>query len=135
MLTLTLYSGDWKEDMKHGVGEMKYHSKDSSNNNDNEGDDKGDDEDQNDDENDDEDNNNNDNVNDNDNDKIRNINMYSGEWRDNKPHGQGELTIDQKDFYKGSFLDGVRSGIGKMTYSSGKVLSGLWKNDQFKSEK
>jgi len=37
---------------------------------------------------------------------------YEGCWRLNKFNGQGTLLYCNQDYYKGSFLDGIRNGKG-----------------------
>ena len=57
--------------------------------------------------------------------------IYQGYWKDDMPHGEGKLLIDANLLYIGEFVDGIKSGKGKITSSdeqkifySGKFLNG-----------
>ena len=50
--------------------------------------------------------------------------------KDGKPHGEGEMTYSNGDTYKGSFVNGKRSGTGILSQAQTKyVFEGEWKND------
>jgi hypothetical protein len=53
---------------------------------------------------------------------------YVGEWRNDKPHGQGTHSGDK---YVGEVRDGKRHGQGTLTYADGRVEEGVWENDNF----
>ncbi len=61
-----------------------------------------------------------------------NGNHYSGEWKDNRPHGQGTIKL-KNGFngvaqYEGSFRDGLRHGTGTFKWANGAEYTGHWKN-------
>ncbi len=49
---------------------------------------------------------------------------YSGEVVDNKPHGQGILTLPDGSMYTGAFVDGKMQGTGTWTKPDGKEVTG-----------
>lgn len=61
---------------------------------------------------------------------------YTGEWKDGKPNGYGELKMIQDvppywepgDRLSGSFVDGLLNGTGKYTGASGGSYNGSFKN-------
>ena len=61
---------------------------------------------------------------------------YVGEWRDDKPHGQGTYTWGKEsefagDNYSGEYKDGKRNGQGTYTYANGEKYVGEWKEELF----
>lgn len=55
--------------------------------------------------------------------------IYSGEFSEDKYHGDGKLRFANGDIYKGKFSGGKASGSGKMTYvQEGKKIEGSFKN-------
>ena len=61
---------------------------------------------------------------------------YVGEWRDDKPHGQGTYTWGKEsefagDNYSGEYKDNKRHGQGTYTYASGSKYVGEWKEELF----
>ena len=57
--------------------------------------------------------------------------IYSGEWRNDKPHGQGTIIHNLGDKYEGQFKNGRRDGQGTMTYASGKIQEGVWEDGEY----
>jgi hypothetical protein len=64
-------------------------------------------------------------------------NMYTGDWKDDQPHGEGEFesfcdfhstnsVILAGEKFKGSYTNGKRSGVGTCTYFNGDVLTCKW---------
>ena len=53
---------------------------------------------------------------------------YQGEFADGLPNGEGKLWYQDGDIYVGSFVNGVREGRGEMAYISGSKLSGKFSN-------
>lgn len=53
---------------------------------------------------------------------------YTGEWKDNKPNGQGKGVYAGGDVYEGEYKGGYREGYGKYTWANGEVYEGEWKN-------
>ena len=53
---------------------------------------------------------------------------YEGEWKDNKRHGQGTLTVNSTT-YKGSWVAGLKEGQGTFTDCTGSY-TGTWKADK-----
>ncbi|WP_417911949.1 MORN repeat-containing protein, partial [Candidatus Electronema sp. TJ] len=60
--------------------------------------------------------------------KMKSGDSYTGEMKDNLPHGKGEITRADGSKYEGEFKDGERSGKGTLKFASGEVYSGEWKN-------
>ncbi len=71
--------------------------------------------------------------------------VYTGEWRDGKPHGEGEFIwgseggakIPKKhmcNVYRGAFSRGQRHGWGAFFYMNGSQYSGQWRADQKQGE-
>ena len=61
---------------------------------------------------------------------------YKGDWKvlENKqdlPDGEGTMSWADGRKYIGDFRDGKMHGIGKMTYSDGKIEEGAWQNNMF----
>lgn len=61
----------------------------------------------------------------------RNEVIYQGLWKNDNPHGEGKIVIDSDLLYIGEFIEGVKTGIGKITSSneqkvfySGNFLNG-----------
>ena len=51
--------------------------------------------------------------------------VYEGQWRDGKLHGQGKLTsLSGEVVYEGEWRDGKFHGQGKMKWSNGRVYEG-----------
>lgn len=86
--------------------------------------------------------------------------VYAGEWKNHKKHGQGEMTYKDDvlvsvreglwendhlvkgkvtyrngNVYEGELLNDKYHGTGKMTYSIGVYYDGTWENGQFVSGK
>jgi hypothetical protein len=63
---------------------------------------------------------------------------YSGEVKDGKPNGEGEITYGENEFnvesYTGSWIDGQRSGQGTMKWSDGTIYKGSWENDSMNGQ-
>ena len=59
---------------------------------------------------------------------------YVGEFKDNKPHGQGTFTSADGDKYVGEFKDDKIHGQGTLILADGTVYKGLWENDEFIGE-
>jgi len=49
--------------------------------------------------------------------------MYEGAWRNGMMHGHGVMH-DQKGFYDGEWVFGMRKGRGKLVYKDGSVYDG-----------
>ena len=63
-------------------------------------------------------------------------NKYVGEWKNNRIYGQGTYTFAKSgNIYVGGFKNGKRHGQGKFTFSNGTVKEGVWKNNNFQSNK
>ena len=59
---------------------------------------------------------------------------YVGEFRDDKPHGQGTYTYVSGHKYVGKFKDGQKHGKGVMTFPDGTVKKGKWEFDKLVEE-
>ena len=57
--------------------------------------------------------------------------IYTGEWANGMPEGQGKATYDDGNFYEGEWKNGMRCGEGRFTSpeSGGAVYDGAWEND------
>ena len=55
---------------------------------------------------------------------------YIGQWRYNKMHGQGTKTWADGRKYVGAFADNRQDGRGKMTWKSGDSYDGQWRKDE-----
>ena len=56
---------------------------------------------------------------------------YEGEWKDDKMHGKGTIIFANGGEYAGEHIDGKLHGQGTFTTADGKVLKGLFENDDF----
>ena len=59
---------------------------------------------------------------------------YTGEWQDNKKHGQGTYFYADGDKYVGEFKDDNFHGQGTYTYADGYVERGYYMNDEYVPE-
>lgn len=65
--------------------------------------------------------------------------VYDGEWRGGKRTGRGKLRVVSRTAqdgtyvegyeFTGSFVDGKKTGVGKMTYATGDVYEGEFRDD------
>lgn len=55
---------------------------------------------------------------------------YTGQVKNHRMTGQGQLTYDNGDVYDGQFKNGVFDGQGTFTSSQGWVYTGQFKNGQ-----
>ena len=56
-------------------------------------------------------------------------NKYTGEYKEDKWHGNGTYTFANGNEYVGEFSDGKFKGQGTMTYADGTSESGIWGED------
>ena len=56
--------------------------------------------------------------------------LYKGEFKDNKPSGQGVFTSPDGHRYQGGFNDGKLNGQGVMTYPDGRRYEGEYKDNK-----
>jgi len=56
--------------------------------------------------------------------------IYEGEWKDGKPEGKGKLNYFFKYIYEGQWKNGKKDGEGKMTYFNGESYEGGFKEDK-----
>ena len=54
--------------------------------------------------------------------------IYAGEWENSLPNGQGTLTDSSGNKYIGEFKDGKRHGQGTYTMSDGSKYTGQWED-------
>jgi hypothetical protein len=54
---------------------------------------------------------------------------YTGEFKNDEPHGEGTYTEAMGAVYVGKLRAGLYHGQGTLTYSDGEVMSGIWKDD------
>jgi len=56
---------------------------------------------------------------------------YLGHVMDKHPHGVGKMSYIDYSLYTGHWCDGKRHGSGQLKLSSGKIIRGIWENDEF----
>ena len=66
--------------------------------------------------------------------------LNSGSWKDNKANGQGTRIYGGNSgiagsTYIGDFKNGRANGQGTLTWSSGRIQEGIWKDDKFQYAK
>lgn len=61
---------------------------------------------------------------------FQNGGYYSGECKNNLPHGFGRFEWSSGSRYEGEFKNGMRWGFGKIEYANGSKYDGAWKNDK-----
>jgi len=59
----------------------------------------------------------------------RDGNIYNGQWKSIKKHGEGELEFSTKDSFKGLFNEDFMQE-GEMKYSDGSIYQGSWKDNK-----
>eukprot|EP01125_Pyxidicula_operculata_P003385 TRINITY_DN1407_c0_g1_i5.p1 TRINITY_DN1407_c0_g1~~TRINITY_DN1407_c0_g1_i5.p1 ORF type:complete len:910 (+),score=111.45 TRINITY_DN1407_c0_g1_i5:24-2732(+) len=63
--------------------------------------------------------------------------IYSGSWKDGKPHGHGEMTFNLKlstyEKYIGEWYHGKMQGKGELRWANGSIFRGQFKDDQMYS--
>ena len=62
--------------------------------------------------------------------KSANRMPYTGEWKDNKRHGQGTMMYASGTTYIGEFKDNKRHGQGTWTYPDGTTYTGEWQDGE-----
>lgn len=50
--------------------------------------------------------------------------VYKGEWKDDEPHGLGELYFPDGSYYEGTFAHGFAHGDGRYIFSKGNYYEG-----------
>ena len=64
--------------------------------------------------------------------KLRNGEIFTGEWLNGKRHGIGILLFPNGDFYEGSFKNDRMDGFGKYTVKNkNKIFRGRWENNNY----
>lgn len=56
--------------------------------------------------------------------------QYEGSWKDGKKSGLGKMSFPNGDTYHGLWEAGKRHGQGTYTYKNGDIYSGGWENDK-----
>ena len=56
--------------------------------------------------------------------------IYIGEMKNDEMHGQGTYTYANGDIYTGELINEKKHGQGEYTYESGGIYIGEWKNDE-----
>lgn len=59
---------------------------------------------------------------------------YTGEWKEDKKHGQGIYRWPNKQVYEGAWENNVRHGQGSLTLPDGSKIEGVWTNDILNGE-
>ena len=52
--------------------------------------------------------------------------VYSGQWLNGVPYGQGRMEYESGSVYEGAFVYGEREGYGVLSYAGGDVYEGQW---------
>lgn len=55
---------------------------------------------------------------------------YTGQWVDDKMHGQGEYLFASGAKYKGNFVANIFNGEGEYHFPDGAIYSGSWNNNK-----
>jgi len=66
-----------------------------------------------------------------------NNDTYTGQYKNMKKHGNGQysfLSLNETSAYTGEYLDGARSGQGKLIYPDNSVYEGQWLNNERSGE-
>ena len=63
--------------------------------------------------------------------RYQNGATYKGEFKNNKPHGEGTYLLPNKTKYVGEFRNGKRNIFGHVTFPDGATYIGEWKDDKF----
>ncbi len=69
--------------------------------------------------------------------KAVGVNTYDGAFKNGFPEGKGKYTWSNGDYYYGSWKKGQKDGKGELhQFENGKekLISGYWKNDNFRGE-
>lgn len=61
-------------------------------------------------------------------DRDLNVQIYEGEWKDDKRHGHGVLKVLRHYTYYGDWENNTRTGFGVLVYENGKKEEGQWQN-------
>ena len=62
--------------------------------------------------------------------RYRDGDIYIGQMKDGKKHGQGKMTYTNGDVYEGQWVNNKKHGQGEMTYTNGDVYEGQWVNNK-----
>lgn len=46
--------------------------------------------------------------------------IYSGEWFENKMHGEGKFVLQEGNFYTGTFVNDQKEGFGTFNWGDGR---------------
>jgi len=57
-------------------------------------------------------------------------NKYEGCFKNSQFHGLGKMSYNDRTFYCGEWVLGLRDGFGKLWYPSGDMLYGKWHKDE-----
>lgn len=57
--------------------------------------------------------------------------VYTGQFSEGVPHGDGECKFINGDLYKGAWSKGRPEGQGHYTYANGISLNGMWKDGKY----
>lgn len=54
---------------------------------------------------------------------------YTGEWKDDRPNGQGIMWMSTGEVFEGEWKDGLLNGYATATWTNGDTYTGGWKED------
>ena len=63
--------------------------------------------------------------------KIDGLDVYKGEWKNGKRHGEGTFLYKDGSQYKGDWSLDIKSGAGEQIYPDGTKYKGNWKNNKY----
>lgn len=66
---------------------------------------------------------------------YKNGDYYNGEWLDDRREGMGRMYYhDSKDVYEGEWMGDSQCGLGKLMKSNGQVIISQWRNNKAQGE-
>lgn len=57
---------------------------------------------------------------------YKNNDKYTGDFKEDKKHGLGEMAFHNGSRFYGEFIEGRRMGVGKMTLADGRAFASHW---------
>ncbi|KAF5842183.1 putative phosphatidylinositol monophosphate kinase [Dunaliella salina] len=59
--------------------------------------------------------------------QFKNGDSYTGQWKDDKPDGDGKYVWEMGSWYEGTWQCGKQHGVGKYVWPSGATYQGEWR--------
>jgi hypothetical protein len=57
------------------------------------------------------------------------VKVYTGSWKDDRKHGHGTYFYSDGSVYEGNWYQDMRQGWGRQTYADGSVYEGEWHHE------